>query len=601
MIKIRSFVRIEKTLMHKSFAFLDKKEKKQVIKFVFLQLLINILDLASIIFVGFLGLISMQAISGKPISERIQLLWDVYFLRNLSFSGQIGILGSAVIVALVLKTLSNIVVSKWIFEFLSNKTEVLSRDLFDKIFRQNYSKIRDYLKQDIFYLSSEGTNAVTFGTIAPSIALISDVALLLMISLLLMLVSPFSTIVFLTFVSMMFALLHKRFKSESHEILEDANELRKSVKFGVDGITSSYREHFVAGTLDAAIDQTVELRVNLVKKSSSMEFLPVLNRYLFEIGITFFGFVIAVTEFIRTDAITAVTTLGMFLISAGRIAPSLLRIQQNSLRLQSSRIPAQIFIETILTPSIYEEKNDDTPVRNQSNMDGRIVVQNLSFCYPDQQSLILNSASFQIDFGTINCISGKSGVGKSTLIDLLIGLLEPTSGSVAISGIPPRDAIKSWPNSISYVPQKAVFFNGTIREYLSFGLNEFKPTEKITREILHKVHILEKVESLPKGLDTEIGFNGGGVSGGEFQRLAIARALLHDPKILILDESTNALDKSSERELLDLLLSLRGRITIILIAHSDFTLDIADNLITLEEGLVKWKNVTENFASKVEE
>lgn len=601
MINARSLVRFEKTLMHKSFSLLDKKEKKQVMKFVFLQSLINILDLMSIIFVGFLGLVSMQAISGKQISERVQLLDGVYFLRHLSFSVQIGILGSAVIAALVIKTLSNIFVSKWIFEFLSNKTEALSRDLFDKIFRQNYSKIRDYLKQDIIYLSSEGTNAMTFGTIAPSIALISDAALILMISILLVLVSPLSTIVFLIFISMMFVLLQKRFKSESSEILEEANELRKSVKFGVDGITSSYREHFVAGTLDTAIDQTVELRVKLVKKSSSMEFFPVLYRYLFEIGVTLFGFVIAITEFLRTDAITAMTTLGMFLISAARIAPSLLRIQLNSFRLQSSRIPAEIFLETLLAPSIYEKKRDLILIGSQGNMDGRILVENLSFCYPNQQSLILNSASFQIDFGTINCISGKSGVGKSTLIDLLIGLLEPTSGSVAISGIPPREAIKTWPNSISYVPQKAVFFNGTIREYLSFGLDEFKLTERVTKEILRKVNIWEKVESLPKGLDTEIGFNGGGVSGGEFQRLAIARALLHDPKILILDESTNALDKVSERELLDLLLSLRGRITIILIAHSDSTLDIADSVITLDEGYVKWEKVTGNFVGKLEE
>lgn len=597
MINGTSLNRVEKKLLYKTFSLLDKKEKNQVTKIVFLQIIINVLDLVSIICVGFLGLLSMQAISGKSISERFQVLEGIYFLRDLSFSTQIGMLGFVVIATLVLKTLSNIIVAKRAIKFLSNKTEELSRELFDKVFRQNYSKIRDYLKEDIFYLSSECTNAVTFGIIGASVSLISDIALLLMILFLLMLVSPFSTIIFVAFVSMMFVLLQKRFKLQASENLEEANNLRKSVKFGVDGITSNYREHFVAGTLDTAINQAIELRVRLVKKSSILEFLPVLHRYLFEIGITLFGFLITIIEFIRTDAVTAVTTLGMFLISISRIAPSLLRIQQNSLRIQSSKIPAQIFMETVLSPPIYKKENYVMPFEGKGHMDPRIVVENLSFCYPNQ-SAILNSVSFQIDFGTVNCVSGKSGVGKSTLVDLLIGLLEPTSGSVTISGLSPLEAIKSWPNSISYVPQRAVFFNGTIREYLSFGLDEFSLTEKRTKEVLRKVNVWEKVESLPKGLNTEIGFNGGGVSGGEFQRLAIARALLHNPKILILDESTNALDKNSERKLLDLLISLKGSITIILIAHSDFTLEIADNLITVEGGSVNWQSVTRNFVSK---
>jgi ATP-binding cassette subfamily C protein len=203
-----------------------------------------------------------------------------------------------------------------------------------------------------------------------------------------------------------------------------------------------------------------------------------------------------------------------------------------------------------------------------------------------------------IEPGQVVGIVGPSGSGKSTLIDLLLGILTPDNGSILISGLEPRSALKKWPGAIAYVPQENFMTSGTIKENICLGFEQSEiPDEKI-RELLRIVG-LERLEFLSNGITSQLGEKGTQLSGGERQRLGVARALLTDPKLLILDESTSALDSKTEHLLVQNLLKNRGEMTIIIVAHRLSTLTTADKIFYVENGMEIVEGKFEELKKKV--
>jgi ABC-type bacteriocin/lantibiotic exporter with double-glycine peptidase domain len=392
----------------------------------------------------------------------------------------------------------------------------------------------------------------------------------------------------------MYIVMQKRFSADSEKLSLEASLLRIDAKRKIDNILSSFREQYVGNSLKYSVEGAIEARLKLLDHFSRMEFLPVLNRYLFEIAISVFATLIGIVEFVRTDATEAITTLLMFLLAASRIAPSILRLQQNLIRMRFSKIPIRVFAASL---SSIRASNRLSAPRELilGTFVPKIELESVSFSYGDSEVELFQNLSLTIEEGTINCITGDSGVGKSTLVDLILGLVQPASGKITISGALPSMAIASWPNQISYVPQKSMIFYDTVRGYLNFGsaLNQFEDRQII--EILKIANIWEKISQLPKSLDSEIGFNGDGFSGGEFQRLAIARALLWKPRLLVLDESTNALDEFLEKEILQGIKNLRSSSTVIIISHNKNLLDIADLIIHVEDRGIKTVRKSQHF------
>ena len=206
--------------------------------------------------------------------------------------------------------------------------------------------------------------------------------------------------------------------------------------------------------------------------------------------------------------------------------------------------------------------------------------------------MTIKNISFTIRKGEKIGIFGTTGSGKSTLLDLFMGLNKPSKGNIFIDGYDINDKkniskLKSWHKSISHVPQKMYFTNATIAENIAFGV----PKKEINMERIHTVSELAKIskfiESSPLGYDSLIGERGVNLSGGQLQRIAIARALYRCPKVLILDEITSALDKQTEKEVLSSIQTLDKNITIIVIAHRKSTLKNCDKIIQLEDGEIQ--------------
>ena len=179
---------------------------------------------------------------------------------------------------------------------------------------------------------------------------------------------------------------------------------------------------------------------------------------------------------------------------------------------------------------------------------------------------------------------GPSGAGKTTLVDLILGILEPNAGKVLISGLVPSEAFKKWSGAIAYVPQNVMVSTGTIRENVGLGYLPEIATDQLVLNALQIAQLDSQVLAMPGGLDSPVGENGSQISGGQRQRLGIARAMFTKPKLLVLDEATSSLDGQTEADVTAAIQSLRGRATVIVVAHRLSTARAADQVIYVENG-----------------
>ena len=209
-----------------------------------------------------------------------------------------------------------------------------------------------------------------------------------------------------------------------------------------------------------------------------------------------------------------------------------------------------------------------------------MTVQDLAFSY-EYGTPVFKDLSLRIAYRECVALTGKTGCGKTTLVHLIAGLLKPDSGTILADGENIAGHLIAWQSKIGYVPQKIYLQDTTIRENVAFGIAPEKIDDDRVKYCLHTAQLSDFVQSLPEGILTKTGQAGNRLSGGQRQRIAIARALYRDPELLILDEATSALDSETEKAFIDALTSLRGKITMIVIAHRQSSIDCCDREIRI--------------------
>lgn len=216
-----------------------------------------------------------------------------------------------------------------------------------------------------------------------------------------------------------------------------------------------------------------------------------------------------------------------------------------------------------------------------------ICVEHLVFQYPEGQHEVLTDVSFVVPKGSFVGVVGPSGAGKTTFVDILLGLLTPTGGKITVDGVDIQSNIRGWQANLSYVPQSIYLIDGTIKENVALGIAPENIDKELLIRVLKMAELYDFVEELPKGVDTMVGERGVKLSGGQRQRIGIARALYYRPEVLVLDEATSALDNETEKSITDTILKLKGQITIIAIAHRVSTLEACDFKVKFENGAVE--------------
>jgi ATP-binding cassette, subfamily B, bacterial PglK len=327
----------------------------------------------------------------------------------------------------------------------------------------------------------------------------------------------------------------------------------------------------------------IQSNLQKVKVSSNYQTINQISRFYLEL-ITIIGMVsfilILISNGVNTSEI--ITLLGVFVAAAFRMIPSINRILAafQNLKYYSSSI--DIISKELLNISIINKNRSSS-----FEFKNKITIENLEFSYKKKK--ILKGINLVIPKGETIGIVGESGSGKSTLVDLLNGLLEPTEGTIQVDNRKIEDFITSWQLSIGYVGQEIFLIDDTITANIAFGIEENKIDQHKINQVLKASQLSKFISELENGVETMVGDRGIQLSGGQRQRIGIARALYHNPSVLIFDEATASLDDQTEKQVMKSIYNLKQNKTMIIIAHRISTLNQCDKIYEIKEGQIKLK------------
>jgi len=307
-------------------------------------------------------------------------------------------------------------------------------------------------------------------------------------------------------------------------------------------------------------------------------------RLMFEL-LAVIGLAILVISMLKqgSDMTNIVPTLGLFAAAAFRLMPSVSRVL-SSIQTLRYNLPVvnTLYDEIKLTPQESANEKPSTP----KIFKNKISLTNLKYQYSGAASPALDSISMNINKGESIGFIGSSGSGKSTLVDVILGLITPSSGHVEVDGDDIQLNLRQWQDQIGYVPQTIYLTDDTLRRNIAFGLPDVQIDDDAVKNAIQGAQLDEFISSLPDGMETIVGERGVRLSGGQRQRIGIARALYHDPDVLVLDEATSALDTATEVGVMQAITALHGIKTIIIVAHRLSTVEHCDHLYRLEHGRV---------------
>lgn len=324
--------------------------------------------------------------------------------------------------------------------------------------------------------------------------------------------------------------------------------------------------------------------------------ISILPKYTVE-AVSMTGLLIAVIVkllFGEADSVYFISQLAAFAVAAMRLMPSVGRINEHASNMLYALPSVELVYHDLVGIeglTVHDSKERRTDWRLQKG----IQVQGVSYHYPDTEEWVLDNVDLTIKKGTTVAFIGSTGSGKTTMVDIILGLLTPVKGVVLADEINVHERAKTFHAQVGYIPQTIYLSDDTIRNNIAFGVQEGQIDERAVKAAVEKAQLKEFIESLPYGLDTIVGDRGVRLSGGQRQRIGIARALYHDPEILVLDEATSALDNETESAVMEAIEHLQGMKTMIIIAHRLTTIRNVDVIYEVSDGKVQEKRKEEVF------
>ena len=562
-----------------------KRDRKVIKRIIVLQTMFSVFDLVGVALIGVVGALAVRGVRSEGVGDRTSKLLKLTHLENFTLREQIICIAAIAVLMFIFKTLVTLYFSRKILFFLNIKGARITADLFKRIMQQPIDVVNARPIQETVWILNSGVYNLSVGILTSAITIISDFSLLLLLGVGLVIVDPLTTLITFGIFTILGLILY----SVSHERMQHFGIVRSRLDIQTNQQISqglaSYRELFVKNRRDFYGQKIEEARQTHAIADSEMRFIPTISKYAIELAIVFGALIVSILQFNLNDSSRAVAMLALFIAASTRVAPAILRIQQGFVQLKGFVGTSKPTFDLISSLSNISKKATNSSKDQQTLIpfSPDVQIRDLSFRYANASIDVLSQINMKLDAGKTLAIVGASGAGKSTLVDLILGVLNPSSGEVLISGMSPLLAIREYAGEIAYVPQDVSITDGSIKENITIGYDEGEFSDHQILEAISLAQLDDFVSNSKYGINSQVGDRGTSLSGGQRQRLGIARALVSKPKLLILDEATSSLDAESEARISEAIRNLKGHVTVVVVAHRLSTVRHADQIIYMSK------------------
>lgn len=565
---------------------LDKKQK------------INIVVLAVMIFIGgILETLSISAmlpvvwviIDAESVQQNKYCQWIMELLHIQNMQGFIIMLLVALMIMYILKNAYLLLLTSEQNRFISVNRNRLISQVLREFLNRPYEFYLDADIPTVFRLTDSDIPNV-FGILMAIISLASEVVVFVLICGVLI-VTDWKLVLVLIFISgivtlVLFKVLKPKLNSlgmTNQAIQSRIAKWRIQAIYGIKDVKVLHRESFFADNYES----NGKIGAKLNQKYAIINALPrILIETIFMVSIL--GYLVVCVA-LGDDMTQMLPTLTAFGLAAVRLLPCVNRINTYLTDISYFRPCLDYVYENMNINEISKKTNQTLlPVDETKTMKlrNRIELKDIVYAYPNTDTLIFNHADMEIPYGKSIGIMGPSGAGKSTIVDILLGLLKVHEGQILCDGDNVFDNYPAWLAQIGYIPQSIYLVDEPIRNNIAFGIGDDEIDDNRIWQVLEEAQLKEFIQTLPEGLDTTIGDRGVRLSGGQRQRLGIARALYHNPEILVFDEATSALDNETEAAVMEAINSFHGKKTMVIIAHRLNTIEKCDIIYKVESGKI---------------
>jgi ABC-type bacteriocin/lantibiotic exporter with double-glycine peptidase domain len=572
------------------FHLLDIKDRLRIFLFIGSQLLTSVLDTLGILLIGVIASLSFSIGSQGLVPQGLSPLLDFFGIAKYNALQLLPIFGVSVATLLIVRTSLSLIISYRTYKFLAKKGSEVSEKLIRKLMFAPFWWVRKQSVHDLSFALTQGVQYSIIGVLGQYIILMSEICFLILLMSVLLWVNFQMAVVAAVFFFLFGSVVYLGAGREISRLAQDTSE---KVVYGNQQIENSvflFREIFTTSKQREFIHEFKESREESGNSFAKLNWIQLVPKFSVEIAVVLGAFFLAFASTMTSGFENAVSDIAIFLAATSRLAPSALRLQQSLITARSfagqSHKSFSFFEElTNIELSEISDKEFRLPGIPQTlESIPSVNVKHLDFRFNDSSTLTLSDVSFEIKPGETVALIGDSGSGKSTLCDLILGLLTPTSGTVSINGMTSTEFVKSFPGSVSYLPQETRLLPGTIYENIAVGVPPTSSNLIATSTALKKARLIDFVDSLPNGINQLVGTKGLNLSGGQKQRIGLARALFVNPKLLILDEPTSSLDSETEDAIMHGLQNMKGECSILIIAHRLATLKFVNRIVYLEKG-----------------
>ncbi len=567
---------------YQSIKFLLDVEIKKIIPLTILFLLTSLLDLVGI---GLIGAYVAIIFDSSYINNLVDFEF-LYFLIEYNHSELILAIGIFLIISFILKFSFILISNYFILSFAANEQAKIQKLLANGILNQSYENFLASNSGD--NLSSIANFSGTYREVLQALLQsLSNIIVILAVSIFLGITNFYTLLILTGMIGLILGSYNYIFAKRIHSYGKNYTDGASNMIQGTSDISSGLKEIKTLGKEDFFIDHVSDSADMIARASLRLNFLGIIPRNLIEVVlIIFVVFIVAINMGEEAALSTTLSMLGVFMAGMIRIAPliSQLQISWNTIVYGTQPIYNLAKIIKSQSKGLENSRLQSKRVYSKNEEFKSLILKNISYKYPSSDTKSIDNITLEIESGDFIGLVGPSGSGKTSLINIILGFLKVNSGNVEFNSKDVQENISMWREKCAYLPQDIFLINGSLKENITFERNT--KNNSMLEKSINLSKLTELIETLPDGINTNIGDKGVRLSGGQRQRVAIARAIFHEREILLLDESTSALDAKTEKDVMQHLIGLRDEKTIISIAHRITTLKECNKIYKLNLGKI---------------